>query len=100
MSAIPFPGSTPIINADAKVDILDLQVDAHAIVQCRCGQAPPFLISFSKDRACPGCGQVYAIHRLQVVPPGPHGRGHQMQVRIGPAVPTGIAMPPEGGLHG
>lgn len=99
MSTIPFPGAAPLIHADAKIDILDLQVDATAVVQCRCGQGTPFLVSFLRDRPCPACGTLYAMSRLHVVP-DPQGRRHNMQVKIGPASPSGIAMPPEGGLDG
>lgn len=100
MSPIPFsppPPEAAFLRPDAKLDILDVHVDASVAVRCRCGTDKVFLVMFRTPRPCPECGTMYDVGVLQVVPDPQTGQ-HQISVRVGPLQRSGIVTP--GGAHG
>ena len=96
MSADP-PASAPELRPDAKLEILDVNVEATVAVRCRCIAAPTFLVATQRPGTCPACRQVYSVKRLAVQLP-PRGDDPPIAIHVGPHQSSPIVAP--GGAFG
>jgi hypothetical protein len=92
MAGSPVPiDRVPVLTPDARIDILDVNIDVNVAVRCRCLQTPAFLVSGHVPGKCPACQTVYVIRALQIQKPqdGPT----EVAVIVGPKEGSRIVAP-------
>ena len=91
--AEPIPiGSGHTLRPDARVDILDVNIDINAAVKCRCDGGMTFLVSGNIPGRCVRCGTVYVIKRVQIQKPNTQGHT-DVAIQVGPKDASPIIAP-------
>jgi hypothetical protein len=88
---IPITGA-PALRPDARIDILDVNLDIHAAVKCRCDGGGVFLVSANVPGHCRACGTVYVIRAIQIVKPNAQAHTN-VALQIGPKDASPIVAP-------